>query len=170
MAKKSKKSGGKKKFVYPAPKDFKPFFAHILMRTGKDGLIQEVDCIRFKGRPDNPKAKQSLLSQHDPKTLAAIAARLGGATFVTNVAKRLPPKFTFRILARVGNNEEKGLRFGVKEIIGRSPDGTKKTLKKKHPWYRRIRRCARTMPAAFMGIGEFPKQSKKDKKDKDEDE
>jgi hypothetical protein len=165
--KKSKSS--KKKFTYPMPKNFKPFDGHLLVRTAKDGLLTNVEFVRFKGRPDNPKAKSVTLSQTDPATLSAIAARIGGTSFVTNPKKRLPPKCAFKITCRVGKNSEDNLRFAIREIVGKTSDGTKKKLSKKHPYYRRLRRCARTMPAAFMSIGEFPKPVKKGKS-KDEDD
>lgn len=168
--KKAKKKKGKKrkKFVYAAPSDMKPFFMHILCRTGKDGLISDVEVIRWKGRPDNPKAKSIKLSEQDPTVLSTVAARLGATSFVTNPDKRLPSKTTFRMLCRVGKNKDDNVRFGIKEIVMKTETG-KKTLKKKHPYYRRLRRCNRIMPAAFMKIGDFPKL-KKAKKGKDDDE
>lgn len=164
----AKKAKKRKKFTYAAPSDLKPFFIKILCRTGKDGLIQDVEAVRFKGRYDNPKAKSINLSEHDPKTLAAIAARLGGTSFVTNPDKRLPSKTVYVMICRVGKNKDGDIRFGVKEIVQKTDSG-KKTLKKKDPNYRRLRKCNRIMPGAFMKIGEFPKL-KKQKKGKEEEE
>ena len=172
---KKKKRKPAKKFFYEAPENFKPFFAHLFVQTGKDGLIQTVDVVRFKGRPDNPKAKQVKLSETDPETLASVAARLAGPTYKPNIAKRLPTNTSFRMLVRVGASDD-NLRFGVKEILAKK-GSKKKRLGKKHPWWRLLRKCSRTMPAAFMDIGEFPKfkkekeeKGKKGKKSKDDDE
>ena len=153
-----------KKFTYAAPSGMKPFFLQLLCRVGKDGLINDVEGVRFKGRPDNPKAKKVNLSETDPKTLIAIASRLGGTSFVTNPAKRLPAKAAFQMTTRVGANKEGDLRFTVREIRMKLDDKTK-TLKKKDPIYRRLRRCARIMPGAFMKVGDFPKASKKKEAD-----
>lgn len=170
--KKKKKKGKKKKkkkFVYPAPEDMKPFFLKVMCRTGKDGLITDVEAVRYKGRYDNPKAKSITMSEHDPKTLAAIAARLTPRSFATNPDKRLPRKTVFVIIFRIGKNKDGNVRVGVKEIRMIS-EGGKKTLKKKHPDYRRIRKCTSIMPGAFQKIGEFPKIKKSKKKDEDDEE
>jgi hypothetical protein len=164
-----KKKGKKKKFMYPTPKDFKPFFVHLFVRTGKDGLIQSVEVIRFKGKPSNPKVKSVKLSETDPEVLVAVAARLAGPTYKPNPDKRLPPKMGFRILARVGQSDG-NLRFGVKEIIAKRDDGAKKKLSKKDPRWRMLRKCSSTMPSAFMRIGVFPKIQKEKKKGKEKDE
>jgi hypothetical protein len=157
-----------KKFLFTAPKDMKPFFLHIIATTGKDGLLNSVEAIRFKGRPDNPKAKKSVLSEDDPKTLAAIAVRLGGTAFVTNLAKRLPAKAAFRLECRVGANAEGNLRFSVRSAVQKL-DEKKKTLKKTDPTWKRLRRCAKVMPAAFVKVLPFPTATKKKKDEEDEE-
>jgi hypothetical protein len=161
----------KKLMTFKAPSDLKPHFLVVMTQTQKDGLFSHLAAHRYRGRPDNPKAKFADLAEYDPNTLTAIAMRLGGTSYVTNMQRRLPANSSFRILLRVGANRATGaIRVGFKEIKMKGEGGKVKTLDKKDPIYRRIRKAARVLPAAFTKALPFPKLSKRKAKDDEGDE
>jgi hypothetical protein len=160
-APKGKKAAAKKKKVIPifkAPEEFKPFFAKVAVRIAKDGLFSDIKVVRIKGSPTNENAKTVDLNAYDPETVRKMAARYGGAAFVTNADKRLPANSMISFLMRVGMKKDTGaLTTAFKDFKIKGKDDKKaKLLDKKDPIYRRARKPVRFMPAAFVNVKPFP--------------
>jgi len=163
LAKKSGKSPAKKKAKKPiptfkAPEGFKPFFAKVAVKIGKDGLFSDLKVVRVKGSPTNENAKTVDMELHDPVTLRRIAARYAGPAFVTSIDKRLPANSTIMFLMRVGMKKDGGiLTTSLKDFRIKGKDDKKsKALDKKDPIYRRARKPVRVLPGAFVNVKEFP--------------
>ena len=156
----AKKSAKKKKkvFIFKAPEDFKPFFAKVAVKIGKDGLFPDIKCVRIKGSPKNENAKTVDMGLWDPDTLRKMAARYGGAAFVTNADKRLPANSMISFLMRVGSKKDTGALTTAFKDFRLKAEGEKKSkaLDKKDPIYRRARKPVRFMPGAFTAVKEFP--------------
>lgn len=99
IARKSGKAGKasagkkKKKVLFKAPADFKPFFLEISARTEKDGLFgPAIKGVRYVGRydPNAEDKKKFDISAYDMPTLLGVASRLSAATYKTNAEKRFP--------------------------------------------------------------------------------
>lgn len=157
-AKKKGAAAKKKVHIFKAPAEFKPFFAKVAVKIGKDGLFSDMRVIRIKGSATNENAKTVDMALHDPETLRRMAARYGGAAFVTSEAKRLPANSTITFLMRVGKKSDTGaLTTSFKDFKIKGKDDKKaKLLDKKDPIYRRARKPVRFMPAAFTSVKEFP--------------
>lgn len=169
-----KKSAGKKKAlpVFKAPAEFKPFFARMSVRIGKDGLMSDLKVIRIKGSPTNEEAKTVDMALHDPETLVRIAARYAGPSFIRNEGKRIPANSIVSCLMRVGVKKENNqLTTAFKEFKLKNLETKKtKTLEKSDPIYRASRKPARWMPAAFTGVKPFPSNAELKAMGKEEDE
>jgi hypothetical protein len=157
-AKTTKKKTKKKVITFKAPEDFKAFFAKVNVKIGKDGLFSDIKAVRIKGSPTNENAKTVDMGAHDPDTLRKMAARYGGAAFVTNAEKRLPANSLIAFLMRVSMKKDSGaLAVSFKDFRIKL-DGEKKSkaLDKKDPIYRRARKPVRFMAGAFTQVREFP--------------
>jgi hypothetical protein len=158
-----KKVGAKSKkkkvaIIFKAPETFKPFFARVVVKIAKDGLFSDMKVTRIQGSPKNENAKTVDMAAHDPDTLRKMAARYGGAAFVTNVDKRLPANSMISFQMRVGKKSDSGaLTTAFKEFKFKGKDDKKaKVLDKSDPIYRRARKPVRFMPGAFTTIFPFP--------------
>ena len=186
LARASGKTSGKakKKKAIPtwkAPEDFKPHFLEVVVKTDKDGLLANaIKATRYQGRYDpqaDDKKKFDLMSYDMPTTLG-ILSRLSMTTYHSNVAKRLPPKTTFKILLRITKKAKDGtLGVAFKEIsFGQKSEKTGRVkavaLDKKDPQYRMFRKSNRIMPSAFQTVLMPPKKVRgaKVKKDEEDDE
>ncbi len=138
----------------------------VYVKTDKDGLLGNViKAVRYTGRydPDAPDKKKFDLSTYDTPTLMGILGRLSGATFVTNVDKRLPKNRVFSLQLRVIRKAKdnslavsfKSISYKDKNKKGRVVDVE---LDKKDPVYRKIRKSSRTLPAAFKNVLNPPKR------------
>lgn len=165
VAKKAGKSKRKPLPTFAAPKEFKPHFLEVFVKTEKDGLLgSAAKATRYQGRYD-PQAedkKKADLASYDPTTLIGIVSRLSAASFATNPTKRLPANTPFRILMRVNRKSADGsLSIGIKEIAAGVPKNgvmKYKGLDKKDPYYRKLRKAARILPAAFKAVMMPPKR------------
>ena len=169
------KSSAKKKPglpVFKAPDEFKPFFARVSVRIGKDGLMNDLKVLRIKGSPTNEDAKTVDMAQHDPETLVRVAARYSGPSFIRNEGKRVPANSIVSFLMRVGVKKENNqLTTAFKEFKIKNLETKKtKTLEKSDPIYRASRKPARWMPAAFTGVKPFPTNAELKAMNKGEEE
>ena len=152
--KKAKKAG----VIFKAPEGTKPFFVKTLLVYGKDGLFTDMKAIRIKGNAKNPDSKKVDLGLWDPDTHRKMAIRFAGAAFVRNEAKRLPAFSQAQALFRIAVNRDTGaLKVSLKECKFRAgKDGKAKTLDKKNPFYRAIRKPVKFMAGAFDKVKDFP--------------
>lgn len=168
-AKKSAKRPGLP--LFKAPADFKPFFLEVQCSTEKDGLFAgDFSATRFKGRFDNENTKTYDLAEYDPVTLVGLAARLSAPTFAPNIIRRLPINTKFKIMLRVAKKAaDNSLTATIKFIqIGIVKDKKVrfKMMDKTDPVYRKLRRTARTLPAAFSAVM-LPPSGRKAKTDEE---
>jgi len=148
-----------RKFIYkPVDENFKPFFIDAFMTLGKDGVVRDIKATRIKGRPDSDTAKKVDLNLLDPKTFMRFVGRLAAGTYIHSQKRRLPAFSAAKIMLRVGlQSKTGGIRVGVKEIKFREgKEGKVKTLAKKNPYYRALRKCTKIVPGAFTESVPFP--------------
>ena len=153
---KSKKKAG---IVFKAPEGTKPFFVRALLQFGKDGLFTDLKAVRIKGNAKNPDAKKVDLALWDPETHRKLGIRFAGAAFIRNEAKRLPANSVAQALFRIAISRDTGaIKVGLKEVKFKAGDSDKKakTLEKKDPIYRAIRKPVKFMAAAFTKMKDFP--------------
>jgi hypothetical protein len=144
--------------VFKAPDEFKPFFAKVMLKIAKDGIIDDVQMIRIKGSPTNENAKTVDMSLLDPDTLRRFAARYCAVAFIKSDKKRLPGNSIAQLLLRIGYKKDSGqLTTSCKSIkFKEGKDGKAKMLDKKDPKYRALRKPMRLIPGAFTKVGQFP--------------
>lgn len=159
------------KYTWKAPSDFSPFFLEVKIKTEKDGLLGgTIVATRYKGKydPKDEKKRKWDLATYDLPTLIAIQSRLSGATFHTSgkpnskgESSRLTPATTYKLLLRVGKRKaDNTLTCSIKQGWKAVKKGDKVKaveLDKKDPEYRRIRRAAKHLPAAFRNTIAPPK-------------
>lgn len=153
---KSKKKAG---VVFKAPEGTKPFFVRTLLQFGKDGIFSDLKAVRIKGNAKNPDAKTVDLALWDPETHRKLGIRFAGASFIRNEAKRLPANSVAQALFRIAISRDNGaIKVGLKEVKFKAGDSDKKakTLEKKDPVYRAIRKPVKFMAAAFTKLKDFP--------------
>lgn len=168
-AKKKKKAG----VVFKAPEGTKPFFLKTQLAYGKDGLFSDMRAVRVKGNVKNPDAKTVDMALWDPDTFRRIAIRFAGAAFVRNEAKRMPANTVLNALFRVGvSRDDLAVKVALKEVKMKKENGKVKTLEKKDPVYRAVRKPVKFMAAAFTKLKDFPSNAdlKALLKSQDEDE
>jgi hypothetical protein len=153
--KKPKKKAGP---VFKAPEGTKPFFVEAILMFDKDGLFTDMSATRIKGNAKNPDAKRVDLAAWDPTTHRRMAIRFAGASFVRNEGKRLAAGSQAKALFRIAIARDTGaVKVGLKEVKYREgKDGKAKTLDKKNPVYRAIRKPVKFMAAAFTKLKDFP--------------
>lgn len=150
----------------------------VLVKTDKDGLLSNaIRATRYQGRydPDAPEKKKFDLASYDQPTVQGILGRLSGATYVTNVDKRLPKNRVFSLQLRVIKKAKdnslavsfKSISYKEKNKKGRVVDIE---LDKKDPLYRKIRKASRTLPGAFKDTINPPKRVRGKVVDKDDEE
>jgi hypothetical protein len=105
---------------FPAPPDFKPFFAEVKFRTGEDGLLMPKFVVnRIRGRWDNPEAKRFDMLEYDQQTALALVSRLSGRLFAPNQLKRLTANKSFQVVLRVALRRKKNAKGKViSETLG----------------------------------------------------
>ncbi len=154
--------------IFKAPDDFKPYFATILFKTEKDGLLgNAIKMTRFQGRydPEADEKKKFDMMSYDSKTVLGVLARFSMTTFATNAAKRLPANAVFHALIRVNKKAADGsLAVGFKGLsqVVKNDKGRVKLSEfdKKDPIYRKFRKASRILPAAFKDTVLPPKRSR----------
>lgn len=175
-----KGSKAKKKNALPtfkAPEDFKPHFVTILMKVEKDGLLSSsARMTRYQGRydPDADDKKKFDVATYDQKTVQGVLSRFSMTTFVTNVAKRLPAGAVFQALLRVNRKSADGSISVLFKSLEQAQK-SKKTgrvkmvaLDKTDPVYRKFRKAARILPAAFKEVLMPPKRTRGQNKKADD--
>jgi hypothetical protein len=180
----AKGGGGKaksKKKVLPlfkAPEDFKPHFVTVMMKIEKDGLLAGgIKMTRFVGRydPEADDKKKFDVMAYDPKTVLGVLSRFAGVTFITNADKRVP-KGVYQVLLRVNKKSADGslsvLFKGMQQAVQSKKTGRTKLqdMDKTDPVYRRFRKAARLLPAAFQTVLMPPKRTRGANKKEVDDE
>lgn len=164
--------------LWKAPEDFKPFFLEVSVNTEKDGLLgTAIRCVRYQGRYDEnaPDNKKANLNHYDHATVIGVMSRFAAVTYVTNAHKRLPASTSFKILLRVNRKAKdgsisvlfKGMWIAAKSKTGRVKA---KALDKSDFNYRKFRKAARILPAAFKNVLPMPNLRAKRSKATDDDE
>lgn len=178
------KAGGKAKKknalpVFKAPEDFKPHFVTVLMKVEKDGLLSSsAKMTRYQGRydPNADDKKKFDVATYDQKTVQGVLSRFSMTTFATNAAKRLPAGAVFQALLRVNRKSADGslsvLFKGLEKAEKSQKTGRIKMveLDKKDPIYRKFRKAARILPAAFKEVLMPPKRTRGANKKEQDDE
>lgn len=156
---KAKKKKARKPLpVFKPPEDFKAAFIEVKLRIGKDGIIEDCTARRYAGRTDTDNVKVLPMQLYDMRTMLRIGMRLAGANFIRNEGKRLPGNSTAVMLIRVGTNSKTdGLVTRVREIkFQEGRDGKMRTLNRKNPIFRALRKANRVLPGAFTTMKPFP--------------
>lgn len=177
---KGKASGKKKKNALPtfkAPEDFKPHFVTVMMKVERDGLLSSsAKMTRYQGRydPDADDKKKFDVATYDQKTVQGVLSRFSMTTFATNAAKRLPAGAVYQALLRVNRKSADGslsvLFKGLEQAQKSAKTGRMKmvALEKTDPVYRKFRKAARILPAAFKEVLMPPKRVRGANKKEDE--
>lgn len=160
--------------TWDAPADFKPAFFNFTFKTDSQALIipESVQGQRYKGRWDNENAKTFDLREYDLSTLIGFAARMSAAIWAPNVVRRVTPDASWRIVLRVSK------RSADSSLAARIIGVAIKTEGKKAKWFedktdpnfRKIRRAARWLPAAFTDVQLPPSTRRKAKNEEDDSE
>ena len=146
-----------KKIEFKAPEDEKPFFVKISLAIDRDGLFTDLKAIRIKGNPEKDTAQTVDFSSWDPDTLRRLGIRFAGPAFIRNVAKRLDAKSQAQILVRVSiKTDTRVIKCGVKSVKFKLDGDKAKTLDKKDPVYRALRKPAAFLAPAFTKVRPFP--------------
>lgn len=163
--------------TFKAPEDFKPHFVTVLMKVEKDGLLSSsAKMTRYQGRydPDAEDKKKFDVATYDQKTVQGVLSRFSMTTFATNAAKRLPAGAVFQALLRVNRKSADGsisvLFKGLEQAQKSAKTGRVKmaALDKTDPVYRKFRKAARILPAAFKEVLMPPKRTRGANKKDDE--
>lgn len=165
-ANKGKKGKSKKaaRLTFKAPQDMKPVSLKADLFFGKDGHLTQTRFTSIKGKVGQDTAKTIDLGLYDAVTQNMVIARMAGPLFIKSEKKRLPAGLMVQALFRVGRSAKTGaVSVGLKEVKAKMPEKKAKTLEKKDPMYRVIRKSVRPMEAAFVKMKPFP--SNKELKD-----
>jgi hypothetical protein len=153
----TKKKAKKKKIEFKAPEGEKPFFLRVGIAFDRDGLITDMSATRVKGNPDNENSKSVSLADWDPNTLRRLATRYAGPAFIRNEQKRLGAKAQAQLLVRVAiNRETRFIKVSLKTAKFKVEDKKAKTLEKKDPVYRALRKPMAFLAPAFTKVRPFP--------------
>lgn len=153
----TKKKAKKKKIEFKAPEGEKPFFLRVGIAFDRDGLITDMSATRVKGNPDNENSKSVSLADWDPDTLRRLATRYAGPAFIRNEQKRLGAKAQAQLLVRVAiNRETRFIKVSLKTAKFKIEDKKAKTLEKKDPVYRALRKPMAFLAPAFTKVRPFP--------------
>lgn len=174
------KAKSKKKTLplFKAPEDFKPHFITVMMKVEKDGLLAGgIKMTRFVGRydPEAEDKKKFDVMSYDPKTVMGVQARFAGVTFINNMEKRIPSGI-YQVLLRVNKKSADGslsvLFKGMSQAVQSKKTGRTKLqdMDKSDPVYRRFRKAARLLPAAFQTVLMPPKRTRGANKKESDDE
>lgn len=158
-ANKGKKGKSKKaaRLTFKAPQDMKPVSLKADLVFGKDGHLTQTRFTSIKGKVGSDSAKTIDLGLYDAVTQNMVIARLAGPLFIKSEKKRLPAGLMIQALFRVGRSAKTGaVSVGLKEVKAKMPEKKAKTLEKKDPMYRVIRKSVRPMEAAFVKMKPFP--------------
>ncbi len=164
--------------IFKAPEDFKPHFMTVMVKVEKDGLLGTgIRCTRFQGRydPEADEKKKFDVGSYDPKTVIGVQARFAAVTFVNNAEKRVPPG-VYQILLRVNRKSADGslsVLFKGMGIYEKNKKGRMvlNDMDKTDPWFRKFRKAARLLPAAFKEVLMPPKRTRgANKKSEGDDE
>lgn len=158
-ANKGKKGKSKKaaRLTFKAPQDMKPVSLKADLVFGKDGHLTQTRFTSIKGKVGSDSAKTIDLGLYDAVTQNMVIARLAGPLFIKSEKKRLPAGLMVQALFRVGRSAKTGaVSVGLKEVKAKMPEKKAKTLEKKDPMYRVIRKSVRPMEAAFVKMKPFP--------------
>lgn len=150
--------------TWDAPADFKPAFFDFRFSLDSQALIIPASCqgMRVKGRWDNPEAKTYDLREYDMNTLIGFFARLSAAIWAPNVLRRVTPETSYRMIVRCNRRAADGT-LAVR-IVGLAHKSEGKKAKwfedKSNPDFRKFRRAARWLPAAFTDVQLPPSRRK----------
>ncbi len=152
---KSKKKAAR--LTFKAPVDMKPISLKADLVFGKDGHLTQTRFTSIKGKVGADSAKMVDLGLYDPTTQGMVIARMAGPLFIKSEKKRLPAGLMVQALFRVGRSAKTGaVSVGLKEVKAKMPEKKAKTLAKKDPMYRVIRKSVRPLEAAFVKMKPFP--------------
>ena len=153
----SKKKAKKKKIEFKAPEGEKPFFVRVGIAFDRDGLLTDMSATRVKGNPQNENSKTVSLAEWDPDTLRRLSTRYAGPLFIRNEQKRLGAKSQAQLLLRVAiNRETRFIKVSLKSAKFKTEDKKPKTLDKKNPVYRALRKPMAFLAPAFTKVRPFP--------------
>jgi hypothetical protein len=164
--------------LFKAPEDFKPAFFTVMMRVEKDGLLGSgIRMTRFQGRydPEADEKKKFDVAAYDMKTVIGVQARFAAVTFINNAEKRIAPG-VYQVLLRVNRKSADGslsVLFKGMGIMEKNKKGrvVLNDMDKTDPVYRRFRKAARLLPAAFKEMVMPPKRTRgANKKSEGDDE
>lgn len=159
---KAKKKKARKPLpVFKPPEDFKAAFIEVKLRIGKDGVLEDCSARRYAGRTDTDNVKVLPMQLYDVRTMLRIGMRLAGPNFIRNEGKRLPGNSVAVMLIRVGTKSDTGgLVTRVRDIkFQEGRDGKMKTLNRKSPIFRALRKANRLLPGAFTMMKPFPSKA-----------
>lgn len=146
-----------KKIEFKAPEGEKPFFVKMAIAIDRDGLFTDLKAVRVKGNPEKDTAQTVDLATWDPNTLRRLGIRYAGPAFIRNVAKRLDAKSQAQVLLRVSiKTDTRVIKCAVKTVKFKLDGGKAKTLDKKDPVYRALRKPAAFLAPAFTKVRPFP--------------
>lgn len=158
--------------TWDAPADFKPAFFNFTFKTDSQALIipESVQGQRYRGRWDNENAKTFELREYDISTLIGFAARMSAALWAPNIVRRVAPDASWRVVLRVSKRSANG-SLAVRIIgVAIKMEGKKARWfeDKADPDFRKIRRAARWLPAAFTDV-QLPPSTRRTKKTEEDD-
>lgn len=156
--------------TWPVPADFKAFYADLIVRTDKDGLLcaKGIKMVRYvseKSKADPTKVFDMVAD--DPITVMGVLSRFSTKTFVTNTVKRLPANTAFKLVLRVGMSKKDEsnpvIKCGLKSVSEvtvkkvKTASGIKKKavvtlLDKKDPNRRKFANCVKFLGSAFQNV------------------
>lgn len=158
---------------WDAPADFKPAFFEFRFNTDAQALItpSSLQGCRYRGKWDNPEAKMFNLREYDVNTLVGFAARMSAALWAPNVLRRVTPNASWRVIVRCNR------RAADNSLATRIVGVFFKAEGKKGRWFedkteadfRKIRRVARFLPAAFTDVQLPPSRRSKKTEEADEE-
>ena len=166
------------KQTYPAKFGFKPMTVEMNVFTNNEGLVSNKYAIKFlRGSAKNPKLavfsedisffdnKESFNSCYIPekdKPEGANAAAMTvlqlftAATFAANPARRLPKNRRYTVKMRVNVRKDSTVAVSIREIAKYNKNAAGKTvavaLDRKEDEFKKLRKAAKYLPAAFQNI------------------
>lgn len=166
------------KQTYPAKFGFKPMIVEMNIFTNNEGLVSNKYAVKFlRGSAKNPKLavfsedisffdnKESFNScyipeKNKPEGANAIAMTMlqlfTVAAFAVNPARRLPKNRRYTVKMRVSVRKDNTVAVSIREIAKYNKNAAGKmtatALDRKEDEFKKLRKAAKYLPAAFQNI------------------
>lgn len=166
------------KQTYPAKFGFKPMIVEMNIFTNNEGLVSNKYAVKFlRGSAKNPKLavfsedisffdnKESFNScyipeKNKPEGANAIAMTMlqlfTAATFAVNPVRRLPKNRRYTVKMRVSVRKDNTIAVSIREIAKYNKNAAGKmtatALDRKEYEFKKLRKAAKYLPAAFQNI------------------